>query len=68
MCYYLFYIIFKIEVPDGITISGQLISKSGIQYRLRLMNNQDDIQGQKIMIANELTKQNISVSDNRRNI
>nr|XP_050870070.1 nuclear pore membrane glycoprotein 210 [Vespula vulgaris] len=50
-----------IEVPDGITISGQLISKSGIQYRLRLMNNQDDIQGQKIMIANELTKQNISL-------
>ncbi|KAL2717574.1 nuclear pore membrane glycoprotein 210 [Vespula squamosa] len=50
-----------VEVPDGITISGQLISKSGIQYRLRLMNNQDDIQGQKIMIANELTKQNISL-------
>ncbi|XP_047371272.1 nuclear pore membrane glycoprotein 210 isoform X1 [Vespa velutina] len=50
-----------VEVPDGITISGQLISKSGIQYRLRLMNNQDDVQGQKIMIANELTKQNISL-------
>ncbi|KAF7415050.1 hypothetical protein HZH68_003539 [Vespula germanica] len=50
-----------VEVPDGITISGQLISKSGIQYRLRLINNQDDVQGQKIMIANELTKQNISL-------
>ncbi|KAK2582107.1 hypothetical protein KPH14_004479 [Odynerus spinipes] len=51
-----------VEVPDGITISGrQYISKSAIQYRLRLMNNQDDVQGQKVIIANELTKQNISL-------
>ncbi|KAI4499131.1 hypothetical protein M0802_005714 [Mischocyttarus mexicanus] len=50
-----------IEVPDGITISGRLVFKSWTQYRLRLMNNQDDIQGQKIIVSNELTKQNISL-------
>lgn len=33
-----------------------------MQYRLRLMHNQDEVQGQKVFIANDLTKQNISVS------
>ncbi|KAI4492422.1 hypothetical protein M0804_002213 [Polistes exclamans] len=50
-----------IEVPDGITISGRSVFKSWTQIRLRLMNNQDDIQGQKVIVSNELTKQNISL-------
>ena len=45
------------------TISArQYISKSTIQYKLRLMHNQEEIQGQKVIIANDITKQNISVS------
>ena len=43
-------------------VTWQHVSKSTMQYRLRLMNNQDEIQGQKVFIANDLTKQNISVS------
>lgn len=40
----------------------QYISKSTIQYKLRLMHNHEEIQGQKVVIANDITKQNISVS------
>lgn len=43
-------------------VTWQHVSKSMMQYRLRLMHNLDDIQGQKVFIANDLTKQNISVS------
>ncbi|KOX79473.1 hypothetical protein WN51_02738 [Melipona quadrifasciata] len=51
-----------IDVPDGMTISArQYISKSTIQYKLRLMHNQEEIQGQKVIIANDITKQNISL-------
>ncbi|XP_053988309.1 nuclear pore membrane glycoprotein 210 [Hylaeus volcanicus] len=51
-----------IDVPDGITISArQYISKSTMQYKLRLINNQEDIQGQKVIVANDITKQNISL-------
>lgn len=61
---YLVYIYFKVDVPEGITITWQqYVTKSTVQYRLRLMQNQDEIQGQKVFIANDLTKQNISVSD-----
>lgn len=50
-----------IDVPDGVAVTWQLVSKSTMQYRLRLMHNQDEIQGQKVFIANDLTKQNISL-------
>ncbi|XP_011169055.1 nuclear pore membrane glycoprotein 210 [Solenopsis invicta] len=50
-----------IDVPDGVAVSWQLVSKSTMQYKLRLMQDQDEIQGQKIFIANDLTKQNISL-------
>lgn len=33
-----------------------------MQYRLRLMNDQNEILGQKLFVVNDLTKQNISVS------
>ncbi|XP_029037862.1 nuclear pore membrane glycoprotein 210 [Osmia bicornis bicornis] len=52
----------NIDVPDGIAISArQYISKSTMQYKLRLMHNQDEIQGQKVIITNDITKQNISL-------
>ncbi|KAL0127413.1 hypothetical protein PUN28_005602 [Cardiocondyla obscurior] len=50
-----------ISVPDGVAVTWQYVSKYTIQYRLRLMHNLDDIQGQKLFIANDLTKQNISL-------
>ncbi|OAD53088.1 hypothetical protein WN48_10834 [Eufriesea mexicana] len=51
-----------IDVPDGITVSArQYISKYAMQYKLRLMHNQEEIQGQKVIIANDITKQNISL-------
>lgn len=51
-----------IDTPDEITISGQqFISKHLFQYKLSLMHTHDDIQGKKILISNELTKQNISL-------
>ncbi|XP_011876898.1 PREDICTED: nuclear pore membrane glycoprotein 210 [Vollenhovia emeryi] len=50
-----------VTAPDGVAITWQLVSKSTMQYRLRLMHDQDEIQGQKIFIANDLTKQNISL-------
>ncbi|XP_015435256.1 PREDICTED: nuclear pore membrane glycoprotein 210 [Dufourea novaeangliae] len=51
-----------IDVPDGMTVSArQYISKSTMQYKLRLMHNQDEIQGQKVIVANDVTKQNISL-------
>ncbi|EFN86735.1 Nuclear pore membrane glycoprotein 210 [Harpegnathos saltator] len=50
-----------IDIPEGITITWQqYISKSVIQYKLRLIRSQDEIQGQKVFVANDLTKQNIS--------
>lgn len=53
----------QIDVPDGMTVSvRQYISKSTVQYKLRLMHNHEEIQGQKVVIANDITKQNISVS------
>ncbi|XP_017888230.1 nuclear pore membrane glycoprotein 210 [Ceratina calcarata] len=52
----------NIDVPDGMTVSAQqYISKSTMQYKLRLMHNQEEIQGQKVFIANDITKQNISL-------
>ncbi|CAL7946385.1 unnamed protein product [Xylocopa violacea] len=51
-----------IDVPDGIAISArQYISKSTMQYKFRLMHNQEEVQGQKVIIANDITKQNISL-------
>ncbi|KAL6266889.1 hypothetical protein P5V15_003716 [Pogonomyrmex californicus] len=51
-----------IDVPDGVAVtSQQYVSKSTLQYRLRLIDNQDEIQGQKVFIANDLTKQNVSL-------
>ncbi|XP_003400496.3 nuclear pore membrane glycoprotein 210 [Bombus terrestris] len=51
-----------IDVPDGMTVSArQYISKSTMQYKLRLMHNQEEIQGQKVVIVNDITKQNISL-------
>ncbi|XP_012215502.1 nuclear pore membrane glycoprotein 210 [Linepithema humile] len=51
-----------INVPDGVAITWQqYLSKPIMQCRLRLIHNQDEIQGQKIYIANDLTKQNISL-------
>ncbi|KAG7201135.1 hypothetical protein KM043_003926 [Ampulex compressa] len=51
-----------IDVPDGIAVSArQYISKSTMQYKLRLLQNQDEVQGQQISISNDLTKQNISL-------
>ncbi|XP_076635899.1 nucleoporin 210 [Colletes latitarsis] len=51
-----------IDVPDGMTVSArQYISKSTMQYKLRLIHNLDDIQGQKVIVANDITKQNISL-------
>ncbi|XP_076668038.1 nucleoporin 210 [Andrena cerasifolii] len=51
-----------IDVPDGMTVSArQYISKSTMQYKLRLMHNHDEVQGQKVIVANDITKQNISL-------
>ncbi|XP_078048616.1 nucleoporin 210 isoform X1 [Augochlora pura] len=51
-----------IDVPNGMTVSArQYISKSTMQYKLRLMHNHDEIQGQKVIVANDVTKQNISL-------
>ncbi|XP_018310239.1 nuclear pore membrane glycoprotein 210 [Mycetomoellerius zeteki] len=50
-----------VDVPDSVAITWQHVSKSTMQYRLRLMHNQDEVQGQKVFIANDLTKQNISL-------
>ncbi|XP_072752648.1 nuclear pore membrane glycoprotein 210 [Anoplolepis gracilipes] len=52
----------SIDVPDGVVVTlQQYVSKSTMQYKLRLMHNQDEIQGQRAFIANDLTKQNISL-------
>ncbi|XP_066600784.1 nuclear pore membrane glycoprotein 210 [Prorops nasuta] len=49
-------------MPDGLVISEQQrTSKYMVHYKIRLMQNQDEIQGQKIGIINDLTKQNISL-------
>ncbi|XP_029168707.1 nuclear pore membrane glycoprotein 210 [Nylanderia fulva] len=51
-----------IDLPDGVVVtSQQYVSKSTMQYKLRLTHNQDEIQGQKVFIANDLTKQNVSL-------
>ncbi|CAK9831046.1 Nuclear pore membrane glycoprotein 210 [Anthophora retusa] len=51
-----------IDIPDGLTVSArQYISKSTMQYKLRLMHSHEEIQGQKVIIANDITKQNISL-------
>ncbi|XP_076658304.1 nucleoporin 210 [Halictus rubicundus] len=51
-----------IDVPNGMTVTArQFISKSTMQYRLRLMHSHDEIQGQKVIVANDVTKQNISL-------
>ncbi|XP_076279834.1 nucleoporin 210 [Lasioglossum baleicum] len=51
-----------IDVPNGLTVTArQYISKSTMQYKLRLMHNHDEIQGQKVIVANDVTKQNISL-------
>ncbi|XP_011343708.2 nuclear pore membrane glycoprotein 210 isoform X2 [Ooceraea biroi] len=50
-----------INVPDGVAITWQqYVTKSILQIRLRL-TRPDEIQGQKLFIANDLTKQNISL-------
>ncbi|XP_012277520.1 nuclear pore membrane glycoprotein 210 [Orussus abietinus] len=51
-----------IDAPDGITVSEQqFASKNVLQYKVRLLQNQEELQGQKIIISNDLTKQNISI-------
>ncbi|XP_031847094.2 nucleoporin 210 [Nomia melanderi] len=51
-----------IDVPNGMTVAArQYISKSTMQYKLRLMHNHDEIQGQKVIVTNDITKQNISL-------
>ena len=51
-----------IEMPDGVLLSSrQFTAKNTVNYKLRLMQGRDDIQGQKITILNELTQQNISL-------
>lgn len=64
MYVYVLHLPSQIDVPDGMTVSArQYISKSTMQYKLRLMRNHDEVQGQKVIVANDITKQNISVSN-----
>ncbi|KMQ97059.1 putative nuclear pore membrane glycoprotein 210 [Lasius niger] len=51
-----------IDLPDGVIVtSQQYVSKFTMQYKLRLTHNQDEIPGQRVFIANDLTKQNVSL-------
>ncbi|KAK0090394.1 hypothetical protein PV325_000676 [Microctonus aethiopoides] len=52
----------SLNVPDGVIKNVcELVKPTMLQCNLRLMQNRDDIQGQKLMIINELTHQNISI-------
>ncbi|XP_043283019.1 nuclear pore membrane glycoprotein 210 [Venturia canescens] len=51
-----------VDVPEGAVISSrQFVTKNLVNYKLRLTQDHNDIQGQKIIVLNELTKQNISI-------
>ncbi|XP_044576324.1 nuclear pore membrane glycoprotein 210 [Cotesia glomerata] len=52
----------RLQVPEGVVIhSHELTTLSTLQFNLRLMPDKDDIQGQKIIVINELTRQNITL-------
>ncbi|XP_057323186.1 nuclear pore membrane glycoprotein 210 [Microplitis mediator] len=51
-----------LQVPEGVIINSyELTTMSTLQFNLRLMPDKDDIQGQKINVINDLTRQNISL-------
>ncbi|XP_058809329.1 nuclear pore membrane glycoprotein 210 isoform X2 [Phymastichus coffea] len=51
-----------IETPEEVSIGArQLLTKNLAQYKLTLTQNQDEIQGRKIIITNELTRQNVTL-------
>ncbi|XP_001601346.4 nuclear pore membrane glycoprotein 210 [Nasonia vitripennis] len=51
-----------IETPEEVSVGArQFLSKNVAQYKLSLTQNQDEVQGRKIIITNELTKQNVSL-------
>ena len=52
----------QIEAPEEVSVGArQFLTKNVAQYKLSLTQNQDEVQGRKIIITNELTKQNVSV-------
>ncbi|XP_011500196.1 PREDICTED: nuclear pore membrane glycoprotein 210 [Ceratosolen solmsi marchali] len=51
-----------IEAPEEVSVGArQFISKNVAQFKLSLTQNEDEVQGHKIIITNELIKQNISL-------
>ncbi|XP_063995333.1 nuclear pore membrane glycoprotein 210 [Diachasmimorpha longicaudata] len=49
------------EAPEGIAISSREIVGNKLIFKLRLMHNVENMQGQRLRIFNEITKQNVSV-------
>ncbi|XP_015601046.1 nuclear pore membrane glycoprotein 210 [Cephus cinctus] len=48
------------NAPEGLTVSGpQFVSKHLIQYKIRLLQNREEMQGQKVIVTNELTNQSV---------
>lgn len=53
-------------MPEGAVVSSrQFVTRNSVNYKLRLIQDRNEIQGQKVIVLNELTKQNISVSTKR---
>ncbi|XP_014209952.1 nuclear pore membrane glycoprotein 210 [Copidosoma floridanum] len=51
-----------IETPEEVSVGArQSLTKTNTQFKLTLSQNQEEVQGRKIIITNELTKQNISL-------
>lgn len=51
-----------IDLPDGIVIdTKEYLNKNKLQYKLRLIQQHDDLQGQYLTVGNSLTKQNITI-------
>ncbi|XP_015122666.1 nuclear pore membrane glycoprotein 210 [Diachasma alloeum] len=51
----------NIEMPEGVVVNSREIAGNKLIFRLRLMQNVEDVQGQRLRIFNEITRQNISV-------
>uniref|UniRef100_A0A0C9RIR8 Pom210 protein n=1 Tax=Fopius arisanus TaxID=64838 RepID=A0A0C9RIR8_9HYME len=51
----------NIEMPEGVVVNSREMAGSKIIFKLRLMQNVEDVQGQRLRIINEITRQNISV-------
>lgn len=51
-----------IEIPDGVLINTfEMTGPTVLQFNLRLVQDRDDIQGQKMFLVNRLTRQNITL-------